>query len=152
MATADAPKTFEIDAAKLRDEWLSRLNDLIERVQWWVEEVGWSTRKIEKRMQDSQIGKYHAPALLLQIETDRVLLDPIDRTAQGVDGVVDLYLMPAYDDIASLYYCDGAWKLQYAFSGSSSLGAPQNVDSQPLSKETLQQVLAEMRKHAGSTV
>src|SRR5665213_2832472 len=104
MATADLPKTSDVNAVTLRDEWLSRLTDLIENVKSWVEEIGWSTRRIEKRLQDSQIGDYHAPALLLQIETDRVLLDPIGRSAPGVDGVVDLYLMPAYDDIASLYY------------------------------------------------
>jgi hypothetical protein len=30
---------------------------------------------------------------------DRELLEPIGRPAPGIEGIVDLYLMPAYDDI-----------------------------------------------------
>jgi len=39
MATADAPKTADVNAAKLRDDWLSRLNVLVECVQQWVVET-----------------------------------------------------------------------------------------------------------------
>jgi hypothetical protein len=53
-------------------------------------------------MEDSQIGKYKAPGLLMQEGTDRILRDPIGRNAPGAEAVVDLYLMPAYDDIATL--------------------------------------------------
>ena len=66
-------------------------------------------------MEDSDIGTYQAPALLLQQDTLRMLLEPIARTAPGADGVVDLYLMPAYDDIATLYFADGKWQLHYTF-------------------------------------
>ncbi len=152
MATADLPKTTAIDAARLRDGWLSRLTDLIETVKVWVEEFGWSTRRIEKRMQDREIGNYIAPALLFQIETDRVLLDPLGSSAQDAEGIVDLYLMPAYDDVARLIYCDGSWQIQYLIPGKSSTETSNDMQPQPLSKETLQHVLVEMRKHAGSTV
>ncbi|HEY2253338.1 MAG TPA: hypothetical protein VGH74_19830 [Planctomycetaceae bacterium] len=152
MATADLSRTSDTDAVRLRDAWLSRLTGLVGAVQQWAEEFGWSTRRIEKRMQDSQIGEYHAPALLLQMETDQVLLDPIARMGSGVEGIVDLYLMPAYDDIASLTYCDGDWRIQYTLSGASTGEHALSVEPRTLSKDTLQQVLATMRKHAGSTV
>src|SRR5262245_30172704 len=95
------------EPGKLRDEWLSRLSDLTNLVRGWAEELDWSTPVISKRMKDSVLGPYEATALLMQKETTRVLLDPVARFAPGADGVVDLYLMPAYDDIASLYYVDG---------------------------------------------
>ena len=75
----------------------------MQTVQTWADALGWSTRQIEVTLTDSQIGKYKAPALLLQEDAIRILLEPIGRSAPGAEGVVDLYLMPAYDDIASLY-------------------------------------------------
>ena len=117
-------------------------------VEAWARELDWSTRRIDKKMQDLQIGPYMATALLLQKETSRVLVDPIARSAPGTEGVVDLYLMPAYDDIASLYYCDGAWQIHYMFSGTLSVATIRSADSQPLSKETLRAVLEEMIANA----
>jgi hypothetical protein len=58
-------------------------------------------------MDDAEASTYHAPALLLQQETVRILLGPLARSAPGADGVVDLYLLLAYDDIASLYLIYG---------------------------------------------
>ena len=78
-------------------------------MQGWAEELGWSTRRIDKQMEDSQIGPYEAPALILQRDLTRVLLDPIARSAPNTEGVVDLYRMPAYEDVASLYFYDDNW-------------------------------------------
>lgn len=142
----------DVDAASKsiadRDEWVGRLTKLVESVEKWAEELGWSTRRIEKSMEDSQVGKYRAPALILQEEVTRVLLEPIARSAPGAEGVVDLYRMPAYDDIASLYYYDGRWQLHYAFSGSSSVATVREGVAKPLSKETFQEVLGQMRQNA----
>ncbi len=127
---------------------VSKADELVNRVEGWARELDWSTRRIEKKMRDLQIGLYKAPALVLQNETCRVLLDPIARSAPGAEGVVDLYLMPAYDDIASLYFCDGAWQLHYMFAGTSSVATIRTADSKPLSRETLRVVLEEMRANA----
>ena len=54
--------------------------------------------------------------------------------------------MPAYDDIASLYFDDGRWVLHYLFSGTTA-GTP-STPAKLLSKETLQEVLEEMKQHA----
>jgi hypothetical protein len=129
----------------LRNEWLARLSELVQCVEGWGQELDWSARRIEKKMHDSQLGTYKAPALLLQKETCRVLLDPISRSAPGAEGVVDLYLMPAYDDIASLYFSDGSWQLHYMFAAAPISAANRIADLQPLSKETLRAVLEEMR-------
>src|SRR4051794_19175368 len=113
MAATETTERPNGDAAELRAEWLDRLSGLTSLVGGWAEELDWSTRRIEKMMKDSRLGSYKAPALMMQKGATRVLLDPITRFAPGADGVVDLYLMPAYDDIASLYFVDGEWRLQY---------------------------------------
>ncbi|NQU19732.1 MAG: hypothetical protein HQ567_00505 [Candidatus Nealsonbacteria bacterium] len=133
---------------QLQAEWLDRLSQFMQTVQGWAEARGWSTRQIEVTLEDSQIGKYEAPALLLQENATRVLLEPIARSAPGADGVVDLYLMPAYDDIASLYLYDDAWHVHYMFPGTESVGDIRDAEAKPLTDEALHEVLEEMRKNA----
>jgi len=135
-------------ADQLRDEWLERLSSLIQKVQTWADELGWSTRQIEVNVTDSQIGKYKAPALLLQEDAIRVLLEPIARSAPGAEGVVDLYLMPAYDDIASLYLHDDGWHVHYMFPESPTVGDIRDAASKPLSQVTLREVLDAMKHNA----
>jgi hypothetical protein len=136
----------------LRDEWLSVLADLTRRVKSWAEGLGWSTRQISKKMKDSRLGSYEAPALLMQKETTRVLLDPVARFVPGADGVVDLYLMPAYDDIASLYFVDGKWRLHYMFAGTPTVATISQAEPFPLSKDVIGRVLDEMSSHASQTI
>jgi len=110
--------------------------------------MGWSTRQIEVSLEDSQIGKYKAPALLLQKEVTRILLEPIARAAPGAEGVVDLYLMPAYDDIASLYLYPNGWHVHYMFPGTATMPDIREAEAKPLTEAALKDVLEEMRKHA----
>ena len=70
------------------------------------------------------------------------------RSAPGAEGVVDLYLMPAYDDIASLYYYGDRWNLHYMFPGTKPAATVREAEALPLSKEALEKVLAEMRQNA----
>ena len=152
MATRNKTDKDMDDSGVLRDQWLKVLADLTSHVKSWAEELDWSTRQIAKKMKDSRLGSYDAPALLMQKETTRVLLDPVARFTPGADGVVDLYLMPAYDDIASLYLVDGEWRLHYMFAGTPTVVALKQADSRPLSKETIGQVLNEMSINAASAL
>jgi hypothetical protein len=135
------------DKGKLLEEWINRLSELVESVDTWAQELGWATRRIQKKMEDSQIGQYRAPALLMQEGTVRIILEPIARSAPGAEGVVDLYLMPAYDDIATLFY-EGEWKLQYPFPNAPLADDVEEVPPLPFSKETLRAVLEELKKNA----
>lgn len=143
--------------------WLARLNDLIDLVERTARDGDWSTRRIEKRLKDSRLGSYVAPVLIMQHETTRVLMEPIASSAPGAEGVVDLYLMPAYDDLASIYFHDGQWWLHYFPQGEpipSVRGAGddagqvavgmRDAPAQPLSEGSLRHVLAEMREHAAA--
>ena len=144
MAHSTSVKS-SVDSSELRDKWLTRLTDLVKLVDGWAKELDWSTRVIQIPMEDSEVGAYKAPALLLQQEAVRMLLETIERTALGADGVVDLYLMPAYDDIASLYFVDGEWQLRYIFPDQPTVATIRDAESKPLSKETLSAALDSMR-------
>lgn len=136
------------DQERIRDEWLKRLNGLLDQIDTWAKELDWTTRRIDKRMEDRELGAYQAAALLLQWETVRVLVEPIAREAPGANGVVDFYLMPAYDDIASLYLVDHVWLLHYMFPGQPSGATIRQAEAKPLSKGTLAEVLDAMKQNA----
>jgi hypothetical protein len=146
MATAKSSREKIQDPEAIRSEWLGQLADLVRTVNAWATESDWSTRQIVKKMKDSILGSYEAPALLMQRETTRVLLDPVARFVPRADGVVDLYLMPAYDDIASLYLVEGQWRLFYVYPDTGAVA--RGTNSIPLTKESLGQVLDDMGSHA----
>ena len=143
--------TLEIEArhrVETRHEWIARVAALVAQVEAWGRELGWQTRQIDKKLDDFYIGAHRVPALLMQEETFRVLLEPVGRTAPGAEGIVDLYLLPAYDDIASFYHYGGEWNVHYYFPGVPATANIRETAGVPLSKETLQRVLEEMRAHA----
>jgi hypothetical protein len=149
----DASAREEIEeeiAARMRDRaiWIERVTSLVDQVERWATEMGWSTRRIEKKRDDVRIGKHRVPALFMQQETFRVLLEPVGRATPGAEGVVDLYLMPAYDDIASLYFYEGRWNLHYIFPGTTGVATVRQAEPMPLTKDSLEKVLAEMRRDA----
>jgi hypothetical protein len=109
---------------------------------------GSTLRTIRYRRFSRRWGRnpYKAPALVIQKETVRAILHPIGRSAPDVAGVVDFYIMPAYDDIARLTFYDDSWHLRHMFPGSPDVGARRR--DQPLSREALQAVLEAMTRNA----
>ena len=137
-----------IQSDQVRDAWLQRLGGLIDQVQLWAKELDLPTRVIQVNLKDSEFGRYIAPGLLIQDEAVKILLEPIARSAPGAEGVVDLYLMPAYDDIASLYLTGGVWYLHYMFHESPTVGNIRAADRELLSKVSFQNVLQAMKNNA----
>ena len=149
MASVETTKDEIAVRESLKAEWLESLNALVESIEGWSRELGWSTRRIEKKLDDPEIGAYQAPALLMQEETTRALLDPIGRSTPGSEGVVDLYLMPAFDNIARFYHRDGQWWLHHATPETRGDGAILEIKPASLSKESLRGVFESMKKNAG---
>ena len=148
MATAKVLKKTSSNVVAEQQAWLDRLDGLVTQIEVWAKELDWSTRRITKQMKDSEVGHYSAPALLLQKETTRLLLEPIARSVPGASGVVDLYLMPAYDDIASLCFSDGGWQLHDMSSEASAFETIRKAKPLRLSKTAFRKVVNEMTQNA----
>jgi hypothetical protein len=131
-----------------RSIWIEKVKKLVAEVEPWVKELGWQTRRINKRLDDSEIGRHRVPALLMQEGTTQVLLEPVGRSASGIEGVVDLYILPAYDDIATLYFYDGGWNIHYYFEATPVAGAVREAPGIPLTKDALKRVLDKMQADA----
>lgn len=136
---------------ELLHPWYRRLVVLMTQVEAWASDLGWSVRRVEKRLGESEIGKYIVPALVMQRDMVKVGVEPIGRSAPGAEGVVDLYLLPAYDDMASLYYGDGRWTLHFIGWGAPSSGpiSAKNFESKPLDRQSLGEVLDELAANVG---
>ena len=136
------------ERAAERVAWIQPVSDLVKCVEGWAKDLGWSTRRIDKKIEDGRLGNPKAAGLVMQDDTVRILLEPVSASAPGADGLVDLYLMPGYDDIASLYHREDGWHVQYVFPAQNAVAGIKEGESRPLSKKTLRAVLDEMKKHA----
>lgn len=110
MSQLKAPKKPIADWENVRDEWVRAVEQLVGEVESWCKANDWPTRRLTKRLEDSRIGEYHAPALLLQVDLVKLMLEPVARFTPGSEGVVDLYRMPEYADTASLRRRNGRWE------------------------------------------
>ena len=139
MATRKAKA--EPTAEELHAEWVARLTMLYDRVEPWARELDWVTRRIEiKRRDDLLGGVYTAPALLMQHNAVRVMLDPLARHGVGNDGIVDFYVMPAWDRVAVLTFNRGRWAIQW--HSAIPVGEPPPIPMGPLTREVVQSALA----------
>ncbi len=136
------------------DRWTQRVNELVAQVETWLQpREEWVTKRYPKRMRDEDRKVFEVPALFLQKGPSRLLLDPIAYDVPGSEGAVDIYLMPTYDDMASLYLVDGRWEIHYVFhSEPMEINSMVEAEPLPLSEETLNRVLNEIADHAVPSV
>ncbi len=132
-----------------RDQFLERVTALVAQVREWAEPHEWVTKTYPKRMRDVNRQVFEIPALFLQKGPTRVLLDPLAYDVSGCEGVVDLYLMPTYDDLARLVFKGGEWIIHYAFPGDPAATQPDiETESLAFSESTLNLVLESISNHA----
>ncbi len=131
----------------VREQFQKRVGALVKKVQDWTQPHEWITKVYPKKMRDADERVFEAPALFLQKGPVRVLLDPIAYDVPGAEGVVDLYLMPTYDDMASLSFEHGDWVIRYApDSDATQSGA--ELATMTFSETTINQVLDSIADHA----
>jgi hypothetical protein len=128
MATGKIISDIDFDAESQKNEWLDHLFELVRNVQKWAVTAGWRTRQVEKTLTERRLGSYKVPVLLMEKNTIEIVLNPVARFVPGADGAVDLYVAPAYDDIASLYLVNGKWVLHYSTSFDKRLSLIESCD------------------------
>jgi hypothetical protein len=109
MPELKLPKKPVENWEQVRDEWVRAVEQLVSDVEGWCREQDWPTRRIDKRLEESRIGEYVVPALIIQADLVKLMLEPAARFASGSEGVLDLYRMPQYDDAASILRRDSGW-------------------------------------------
>jgi len=125
------------------DDWLDILKDLMSNVKAWAEAAGWETRLTGRDVNERGFRRYEVPVLVLDRGEAEVSLVPVAREVPGGGGLVDLYLMPDFDAVASLYEEGGRWFLHYTFQ-------PGRIEAErfPLDEASLSRVLNDIAAHA----
>lgn len=148
MAIAESAPRIE-DPEAVKREWLGRLEALVRDVKGWAEAAGWRTRRITKTVNERRLGKYEVPVLLMEKDAVEVVLNPVARLVPGSAGAVDLYLSPAYDDIASLNFEGDHWVVHHGERPDpSATKGPVEVTTRPYDEATLRGILDGMAADA----
>jgi hypothetical protein len=143
--------TQVVDPDAVRAEWLERLNALALEVKGWVEPAGWRTRLASKPTRDSVLGRFEVPLLLMERDGVEVALNPASRFVSGSEGAVDLYVVPAYDEVAGPYFEAGHWVIYHVTHEAEAAGI-REPEGLPLSETTLTRVLDEMATRGGEQI
>ena len=135
--------------ADQRELFQERVDDLVTRFEKEIDGSEWATRRYPKKLRDEGGQIYEIPALFLQKGPIKLLLDPIGYDVPGAEGLVDMYLMPTYDDLASLYFEGGRWVIHHAFPPDPmETHSVIETKAMPLSEATINQVLDSIAAHA----
>lgn len=124
-------------------DWLGSLNNLTNRAKAWAEAAGWETRLTARDVNERGFPRYEVPVLVLDRDETEISLVPIAREISGGGGLVDLYLMPDFDAVASLHQQGDQWFLHYAFQPGST--EPERLT---LDETSLNRVLNDIAAHA----
>jgi hypothetical protein len=127
----------------------ARVLALIEQFERDVDKEEWVTKRYLKTVRDSAKMVVPVWSLRLQKGATLLLLDPVGYDVPGAEAAVDLYLMPRYDDIASLFFEGGQWVFNYVFPADpreTSSVIP--TETLPVTKESINKVLDTIAEHA----
>lgn len=113
----------------------------------------WLPRRDPKRMRDESGNIYSVLSLTLFKGPIRLLLDPNGYDIPGAEGVMDLYLLPPYDPVATLYLEGGKWFIHSPFPTiSNAVARPNEWTRSPLTVDSIPRVLESIAEHATPSV
>jgi hypothetical protein len=123
----------------VREEWRHAVEKVMLDLQEWCKSADWRTRRVEKQLDETLLGKYSLAQLMIYADQNLYVADPLARFVPGAKGSIDLSIQPSFY-ITTLYrdYTDG-WIIQ--------LDVGQGVKSEkqvPLTKETFVDALNEL--------
>lgn len=132
----------------LRSTWQQRVDQLLSSIKTWSEAEGWSTKSVPIFLESRFLGPHPTSMLYLQKDRCRLQVEPISPTPQGAEGLVDIYRLPALDDIASIYFYDGAWKIHHLLDDAAHVNNKHEAAAKPFDQRSLAEVLQSMVSHA----
>jgi hypothetical protein len=120
-------------------EWEQAVEALVENTESWVKELGWVTKRVQKRLSETLLGTYEIPQLLMHAAPYLYVLDPVARFVPGAAGAFELSVQPSFYTI-SIYRDDGGvWHAHHDVGQGENTGKRDGW-----SKDTLKKCLEEL--------
>ena len=95
----------------LLPEWLEAQEKMLQEATAAAKAKGWYVEKDEKPIEESLLGTYKAPRLLIRTWEKELMLSPVARFCAGRQGVVDLKVSPTFDRVYAVTFQDGRWQI-----------------------------------------
>jgi len=131
----------------------SQVENVVREFEASLADMNRLARRDGKRMRDETGGVYSVPSLTIFLEPMRLLLDPNGYDVPGCDGAIDLYLLPPYDPVATLYLEDGEWFIHSPYSTAlESIAQPPEWERSALTKKSIATLLESIAKDAVPSV
>jgi hypothetical protein len=135
------------------DEFAKQVETVVRDFEASLSERDWSMRRDPKRMRDETRNVFSVLSLTLINGPVRLLLDPNGYDIPGADGVIDLYLLPPYDPVATLYLEDGEWFIHSPFPAAlDAIDNPTKWTRSRLTKDSIGNTLGSIVEHAVPSV
>jgi hypothetical protein len=90
-------------------EWTFAIDAVESKAEEWSAKAAWRTRRVNKKMDESLIGPYEAPQLLIFAEPSLYVLDPVARFVPGAQGAFDFAIQPSYYTTSMYRNDNGIW-------------------------------------------
>ncbi|WP_339744853.1 hypothetical protein [uncultured Rubinisphaera sp.] len=133
----------------LRSQWIARMKELVTTVEKIAKENDWKTKVLSKKLKDRAFGEHFVPSLVMQKDLCQLMLEAHGRTAPGVEGgFAGIYLMPAYDDAASLYFYNNCWNIHARERRSTVIARVAYGEARELTRESLVDILEGLHANA----
>jgi hypothetical protein len=135
------------------DAFVNQVEFVVRQFEGALAGKDWLIRRDPKRMRDETGNVYSVLSLTLLKGPVRLLLDPNGYDIPGAEGVMDLYLLPPYDPVATLYLESGDWFIHSPFpSALDSIDDPTIWTRSPLTEDSISNALESVVQHAVPSV
>jgi hypothetical protein len=142
-----------MEMSKKSAHFASEVETVVRQFENVLAEMKQVSRRDEKRMRDETGGVYSILSLTIFMGPMRLLLDPTGYDLPGCDGAIDLYLLPPYDPVATLYFENGEWFIHSPYStAKESIARPTEWGRSALTRESISHLLESLAKNAVPSV
>ena len=129
------------------------VDNVVRQFEEVLSEMKHLCRRDEKRMLDETRSVYSVQSLTIFMGPMRLLLDPSGYDLPGCDGAIDLYLLPPYDPVATLYLENEKWFLHSPhLTSQESIAHPNCWERLDLTSRSITNLLESIAKYAVPSV
>ena len=96
---------------RLLPEWLQAQEQMIQEAEAAARAKGWYVERDEMQVEESLLGTYRRPGLLIRTWDREMMLIPVARFCAGRQGAVDLKVSPNYERAYTVTFKDGRWQI-----------------------------------------
>ncbi len=135
------------------DHFVSQVERVVQQFEETLSKENWLLRRDMKRMRDEEGNVYSVLSLTLFRGSTRLLLDPNGYDIPGAEGVLDLYLLPPYDPVATLFLEKGEWFIHSPFPTSlQAIARPREWTRSGLTGQSIIDVMEAIARDAVPSV